>query len=193
MFTGIVRAIGTVSSRKGRSLVVRAPLPRGKAGDSIAVNGACLTVLPPVKSGRLSFDASAETLRLTNLGTLKTGDAVNLEPALRAADALGGHLMSGHVDGRGKVLLLQPLAEGFARLRVSYPPALKGLIARKGSISIDGVSLTVTKATPSFLETVLVPHTLRETTLSRLRRGSVVNLEADMLARYAKAALESLR
>lgn len=191
MFTGIVRMTGTVVSRRRNSLSLRARL-RARVGDSVAVNGACLTILAPARGGTLVFDVSSETLRLTNLGSLKAGDCVNLEPALRAADCLGGHLMSGHIDGRGTVLRIEPLAEGFARLKVSYPSALRGLVARKGSIAIDGVSLTVTKAARGWFETVLVPHTLRQTTLSRLKRGASVNLEADLLARYAKAALASL-
>lgn len=188
MFTGIIQAVGTVSARGRTSLAVRAPL-RAKPGDSVAVNGACLTVTRPPKGGTLSFDVSDETWRLTNLGGLSAGAPVNLEPALKAGDALGGHMVSGHVDARGAVLEHETLANGFTRLRIELPAALKGLVALKGSIAIDGVSLTVTRVSPRWFETVLVPHTLSHTNLSSRETGDVVNLEADLIARYVRAAL----
>lgn len=189
MFTGIIQAVGSVATRSRSGLSVKSAL-RARPGDSVAVNGACLTITKPAK-GVLSFDVSDETWNLTNLGSLEKGARVNLEPALRAGDPLGGHLVSGHVDARGRVLALEPLPEDFARLRVTLPPALKGLVALKGSVAIDGVSLTVTGVGPAWLETVLVPHTLAQTNLSRLSTGDLVNLEADMLARYVRSALRS--
>lgn len=189
MFTGIIQSLGRVRAVGRSSLELDAPLKGLRGGDSVAVNGACLTVVPPVKKGRLFFEVSAETFRLTNLGSLKPGDPVNLEPALKAGDALGGHLVSGHVDARAKVLEIRRLADGFTRFRVELPAALEGLVALKGSICIDGTSLTVTGVSDGWLETVLVPHTLENTNLGARRAGDVVNLEADLLARYVRAAL----
>ena len=185
MFTGIIQAVGTVHARGRTGLAVKTPL-RARPGDSVAINGACLTITRPPKSGTLSFDVSNETLRLTNLGSLAPGDPVNVEPALKAGDALGGHMVSGHVDARGAVLEHETLPEGFTRLRVQLPPALNGLVALKGSVAIDGVSLTVTKVAPKWFETVLVPHTLSHTNLSARKAGDVVNLEADLIARYGQ-------
>lgn len=188
MFTGIIQAVGTVASRGRAGLSIKAPLS-ARPGDSVAVNGACLTVTSPPKGGRLHFDVSDETWRLTNLGDLSAGAPVNLEPALKAGDALGGHMVSGHVDARGRILELEPLEGGFARLRVELPAALKGLVALKGSVAIDGISLTVTRVGPKWFETVLVPHTLARTNLGRRKAGQIVNLEADLIARYVRAAL----
>lgn len=188
MFTGIIQAVGTVASRGRTALSVKAAM-RARPGDSVAINGACLTITKPPKNGLLSFEVSDETWRLTNLGALAVGEPVNVEPALKAGDALGGHMVSGHVDARGKILELEALPNGFWRLRVELPAALKGLVALKGSVAIDGISLTVTKVTPKWLETVLVPHTLTHTNLSRRKPGQVVNLEADLIARYVRAAL----
>lgn len=188
MFTGIIQEVGVVEARRGSRLAVRMSL-RARAGESVAVNGACLTVVSPVRRGALSFDVSEETFRLTNLSTLRPGAPVNIEPALRAGDALGGHLVSGHVDAKGTVLARERLPAGFARLRVSLPKSLKGLVALKGSIAVDGISLTVTAAGRDYFETVLVPHTLENTNLGERRKGDAVNLEADVIARYVKAAL----
>ena len=188
MFTGIIQEVGTVASRGRNGLAIKAAL-RARPGDSVAVNGACLTATKPSRRGTLAFGVSDETWRLTNLGSLAEGAAVNLEPALKAGDALGGHLISGHVDARGKVLELVPLPEGFARLRVELPAALKGLVALKGSVAIDGASLTVTGVSARWLETVLIPHTLACTNFRRLKKGAIVNLEADLIARYVRAAL----
>lgn len=193
MFTGIIQSLGRVRSVGRSTLEIDTALGGFRGGDSVAVNGACLTVVPPVKKGRLFFEVSAETFRLTNLGSLKPGDPVNLEPALKAGDALGGHLVSGHVDARAKVLEIERLANGFTRFRVELPPALKGLVALKGSICMDGTSLTVTGVSSSWVETVLVPHTLKQTNLGSRKKGDVLNLEADLLARYVKAALAEAR
>ena len=189
MFTGIIQTLGRVRSISRSTLEVEAAVRDLKAGDSVAVNGACLTIVPPLKKGRLSFQVSDETWRLTNLGALKTGSPVNIEPALKAGDALGGHLVSGHVDARAKVLELEKLANGFTRFRVELPAALRGLVALKGSVCMDGTSLTVTGVSKTWLETVLVPHTLKNTNLGAKKKGDVVNLEAYLLARYVRAAL----
>lgn len=188
MFTGIIQRTGQVAEKRGSVLRVRADLS-ARAGDSVAVNGTCLTVTAPVTRGKLSFDVSRETWDRTSLGALSAGDVVNLEPALRAGDALGGHLVSGHVDAPAKLLALSPLSGGFATLRVELPAYLKTFVAVKGSIAVDGISLTVTKVGRGFFEVAIVPHTLAHTNLSRRKPGQKVNLEVDMIARYVKAAL----
>lgn len=188
MFTGIIQSMGRVASKDHRSLRVAARLSV-KPGDSVAVNGTCLTVTAPISRGTLCFDVSDETWTRTSLGELKTGERVNIEPALKAGDALGGHLVSGHVDARGKILAIEPLPEDFARLRVSLPPQLKRLVAVKGSVAVDGISLTVTRVGRGWFEAALVPHTLKHTNLSSCRPGQRVNLEADLIARYVQAAL----
>ena len=188
MFTGIIQSTGRVLHRDGRRLEVRAPI-KARAGDSVAVNGTCLTVTPPLKKGKLRFDVSQETWDRTSLKNLKPGDGVNLEPALRAGDLLGGHLVSGHVDAAAKLIALEQQKGGFARLRVELPKILKGLVAVKGSIAVDGISLTVTKVGPNYFEAALVPHTLKATNLEEAKPGRLVNLEADVIARYVQAAL----
>lgn len=165
---------------------------RASRGESVAVNGACLTVTRR-GAGILSFDVSQETFRLTNLSRLSKGSRVNLERSLRLGDTLGGHLVSGHVDAPGLILFIKKLPKGFARYRVSLPPALRGFAAYKGSIAIDGVSLTVTAVGRDWFETVLIPETMKRTTLGRVKPGDPVNLEADTIARYVRAALEARR
>jgi riboflavin synthase len=189
MFTGIIQEVGRVLERGASRLRVSARLTGLKAGASVAVNGACLTVIPPLSPRRLAFDVSGETWKRTNLGELSAGMPVNLEAALRAGEPLGGHLVSGHVDARAEILELERARGGFVRLRVALPKALKGLVALKGSVAVDGISLTVTAVGRGWFETVLVPHTLRRTTIGRRRPGQYVNLEADLLARYVRQAL----
>jgi riboflavin synthase len=194
MFTGMITAVGIVREVKpttgGTRVVVDADkldLGDVAVGDSIAVNGACLTVValaPPL----LSFDVSQETLNCT-LG-FAVGAQVNLEKSLRLADRLGGHLVSGHVDGVGVVT--QVAAVGENRLFVVEAlPELARYIARKGSIAVNGVSLTVNTVNGAVFEVNLIPHTLRETNLGLLQPGARVNLEADMLARYAERLTEN--
>ena len=189
MFTGIIEKNGTVVSRRGRLLKVRAALGRVTRGSSVAVNGVCLTVVGrpgPV----LSFDVSPETDRLTDLRALGAGDAVNLERPLRLGDQVGGHLVSGHVDAAARILASERGADGFALLRVALPKALAPLVARKGSVAVDGVSLTVNKVGPGFFECQLIPETLSRTTLGVKKPGDRVNLEADLLARHLARLLE---
>lgn len=190
MFTGLIRDIGVVKSVKNGAMELLSHLSC-EPGDSVAVNGACLTVLPSSKGGKLAFDLSDETLRLTNLGDLDNGSEVNLEPALKMGEALGGHLMTGHIDAKGEVLAITELPGRFVRIRVSLPAALKGLVTQKGSIAIDGVSVTVTAAGSDHFETVLIPHTLKKTNLSRRKKGDPINLEADPIARYVRSILEN--
>jgi riboflavin synthase len=189
MFTGLVREVGTVASMEGGRLTIDAPeTARGvQLGDSVAIDGVCLTVVACVDS-TLSFDAVPETLSRTALGTLDQGSRVNLEPALRAGDALGGHYVQGHVDGVGKVLSVAPEGEG-RRVRFEAPVELLKYIVAKGSIAVQGTSLTVAAVDETGFEVALIPHTLQETTFGDLVPGLPVNLETDVLAKYVEKLL----
>jgi riboflavin synthase len=198
MFTGIVQAVGRIVSAEPAADGFRLAIESGTfagadtaVGDSIALNGCCLTVVA-VDAGTMRFDVSAETLRCTS--GLDSAGAVNLEKALRFSDRLGGHLISGHVDGVGVVERLTPVAEGgSALLEVAAPVELARFIAPKGSIAIDGVSLTVNSVEGHRFSVNLIPHTLAVTTLGALRAGVRVNLEADMIARYVERLHETHR
>jgi riboflavin synthase len=199
VFTGIVREVGTVDAVEmyegSARLTVRAPRTAAatQAGDSVAVNGVCLTATaPPGADGALAFDAVPETLSRSTLGRLAAGDRVNLEPALRAGDPLGGHIVQGHVDGLARVTALEPEGDG-ARLIAEVPPPLARLCVEKGSIALDGVSLTIAELGPGpgTIAVALVPHTLAETTLGRLAPGDDVNVEADILAKHVERLLEA--
>lgn len=192
MFTGIINQLGQIEKRTATTLEIAAKIPKPKLGASIAVNGVCLTVVK-TSNGKHRFDVGPDTWKRTNLGSLRTGQAVNIEPALRHGDELGGHFVTGHVDASAEIISLEAWGEGFWRLRVELPPLLRGLVATKGSIAIDGISLTVTAVGKDFFEVMLVPHTLRNTNLGRRTAYEKVNLEADPLARYAMAAAEALR
>jgi len=202
MFTGIVQDVGHVLALERREgdvrLRIAAPrlsLAATQPGDSIAVSGVCLTALDIERDGPLpSFaaDVSNETLSLTTLGTLTIGDRVNLEPALRAGDALGGHLVSGHVDGLGEVISIESDARS-VRMRFACPPALARYFARKGSVAIDGVSLTINEVGAADFGVNLIPHTQTVTTLGEFVVGRRVNLEVDQVARYVERLLESTR
>jgi riboflavin synthase len=189
MFTGIIQAVGKIAAieQKGddarlRIDTVSLDMSDVNTGDSIAVSGVCLTAVEHSASGFTS-DVSGETLSRTTLGQLRTGDAVNLEKALTLNTPLGGHLVSGHVDGVGTVVSRE--AEGRSvRFRFEAPDALARYIAEKGSICIDGVSLTVNAVNGVKFDVNIVPHTLAETTLDNFQPGSKVNLEVDLLARY---------
>lgn len=186
MFTGIVQAVGKIVSV--RPFVVNAgrlPLTDVRVGDSICVQGACLTVTKKLGK-RLSFDVSQETLECTS--GLERAGAVNLEKALRLADRLGGHLVSGHVDGVGLLVLVKGSVYTFRA-----PKAVARYVAPKGSICIDGVSLTVNRVRGADFEVNLIPHTLKVTTLARLKPGAEVNMEADLVARYAERLLTAPR
>ena len=181
MFTGLVREVGTVASFEDGRLVVETAIEAG-LGDSVAVDGVCLTVVED-GGGRLAFDVVPETL-----GRVKPfGERVNLEPALRAGEPLGGHYVQGHVDGVGTVDRVEPEGDG-ARVGIAAPELARYLV-EKGSIAVDGVSLTVARLTETGFEVALVPHTLAATTLSELTPGAVVNLEADVLAKYVERLL----
>ena len=186
MFTGIISHQGRFRGyRKGRSeMAVEAPglAARLTAGGSIAVNGVCLTLVGTERDA-LRFDLSRETLSRSTLGSLNPGDMLNLELPLTLADPLSGHLVSGHVDGVGKVLRASSRPPG-RRLTVSFPAALRPFFVPKGSVAVDGVSLTVASLGPSSFEVELIPTTLASTNLGALRGGARVNLECDMLGKY---------
>jgi len=192
VFTGLVEAVGTIQRverrSKGLRLSVEAgrlPLARIRIGDSICVQGACLTVVR--RRGKvLQFDVSQETLACTT--DLDSHGPVNLERSLRLGDALGGHLVTGHVDGLGKVVSLRRNGESVL-LALTVPEGLTRFVARKGSLCVNGVSLTVNRAHARSVDINLIPHTLKVTTLSRLAPGAKVNLEVDLVARYVERML----
>lgn len=196
MFTGLIEGVGILVSCESRNGDARLRVQAGTLaldaialGESIAVNGACMTVVE-FDAGSFAFDASNESLALTTLGRLPIGARVNLERAMRAGDRLGGHLVSGHVDGVGVVLETRPDARA-QRWRFAAPPALLRYIARKGSICVDGVSLTVNAVDGEAFEVALVPHTLTHTAFSTTKIGDVVNLEIDLVARYVERLLQA--
>jgi riboflavin synthase len=190
VFTGIVRERGRVVSidggAEGVRLCVAAPQAAAKAaiGDSVAISGVCLTVVS-VAEDEVAFDAVAETLRRSSLGRLRAGDDVNVEPALRAGEPLGGHYVQGHVDAVGRVRSVEPEGDG---LLVSFdaPAEVARYCVEKGSITVEGVSLTITEVDEQGFAVALVPHTLAETTLGAIHVGDEVNLEADVLAKYVE-------
>jgi riboflavin synthase len=190
MFTGIVRELGLVEAVDGGvdgvRLRVRAPQAAAQAsvGDSVALNGVCLTVTD-VEDERLAFDAVPETLARTTLGRLRPNTEVNVEPALRAGEPLGGHIVQGHVDGVGRVVRLTPEGAG-NRMEVEAPADILRYCVEKGSICAEGVSLTVAGLGPETFAVALIPHTLEMTTLGRLVPGDEVNLEVDVLAKYVE-------
>jgi riboflavin synthase len=191
VFSGIIEVVGTVAAlerrRAGVQLTIRSTLRGLTLGESIAVNGACMTVTRR-RAGTFAVDVSAESLRRSTLGTLRTGARVNLERSLRMGDRLSGHLVFGHVDGVGALADVRPEGEG-ALYRFTMPAALAALLVEKGSIAVDGVSLTVFSCTNRSFTVALIPHTLAVTTLGGLRPGARVNLESDMLARYVERAV----
>lgn len=194
MFTGIIQATGALERIEPRGGDVRLGITTGKLdlrrtqlGDSIAVNGVCLTAIE-LGPGRFAADVSRETLSLTTLGEMQPGSTVNLEQALTLATPLGGHLVSGHVDGVGRVLGRQDDARS-VRLRIEAPRDLARYIAPKGSIAVDGTSLTVNSVEGSTFGLNIVPHTLEETLIGRYREGTRVNLEVDLIARYLERLL----
>jgi len=186
MFTGIVREVGTVVSFDGSRLVVAAAeTPAGAAvGDSVAVAGVCLTVVESAK-GRLAFDVVRETLSRSALGRLEPGGAVNLEPSLRVGDQLGGHVVQGHVDAVGRVRSVTQEGDG-RRVWVDAPENVLAYCIEKGSIAVDGVSLTIAGFDEEGFEVALIPHTLAVTTLGSLEPGAEVNLEADVLGKVVE-------
>jgi len=192
MFTGLVQALGEITAKQAQGqavrLVVRAPGPASEAriGDSVAVNGCCLTVVE-IDGETLAFDVIPETLDRTSIGAQDVGGVVNLELPLRPTDRLGGHFVQGHVDVVSKLIDKAESGDGDVRLRFSVPEALEGHIVEKGSIAIDGVSLTVASVEGDEFSVALIPHTLEVTNLGRMEPGARVNLEGDILAKYVAA------
>jgi len=186
MFTGIVLEVGTVVAFHGARLMLAAPETAATAavGDSVSVAGVCLTVVE-VEEGRLAFDVVPETLSRTALGGLEPGEVLNLEPSLRVGDRLGGHVVQGHVDGVGRVRSITPDGDS-RRMWVDAPQAVLGYCTEKGSIAVDGVSLTVAAFDDDGFEVALIPHTLAVTTLGRLESGDELNLEADVLGKVVE-------
>ena len=193
MFTGIIEDLGTVESLKptdqGAVISIHTSIPVAEIsiGDSITVNGACLTVISKAP-GRFAMDVSAETLRCTGLGGVKLGSRVNLERCLTLGKLLGGHLVSGHVDGTGRVVAIKP--EGDSKLfTFEVAPEQARYLVEKGSVAIDGTSLTIFSLKDCSFSVEVIPHTLRCTTLGFLRPGDSVNIENDMLVKYVERIL----
>ncbi len=193
MFTGIVREVGTVAAVDGNTqgiqlrIAARETASSAAIGDSIAIDGICLTA-ERIDDGIIVFHAVEETLSRTSLGGLRAGSEVNVEPALRAGEPLGGHFVQGHVDGVGRVRAVEAAGAG-VRVVVEAPAELLRYCVEKGSIVVDGVSLTIAELSSGAFGVALVPHTLTATTLSALAPGSAVNLEVDLLAKYVERLL----
>ncbi len=189
MFSGLIADLGHLtaisSGANGARLEIETSLAGEiELGDSVAVNGTCLTATS-IEGDRFSADAMSQTLNLTSLGSLEAGDRLNLELALRAGDRLGGHIVQGHVDGVGEVISSE--TEGFStRLRVGLPENLRRFVIPQGSITLEGVSLTVADAADEWIEVALIPETKERTNLGSLRAGRLVNVECDVIARYVE-------
>ncbi|KPJ78690.1 MAG: riboflavin synthase subunit alpha [Deltaproteobacteria bacterium SG8_13] len=190
MFTGIIEGLGTIhsirSSGQGSRLVITADylLENTRIGDSIAVNGACLTAVA-VSGKRFEVDVSRETLRLTTLGTAKTGERVNLERALRLSDRIDGHLVAGHVDGTGQIRDRQAAGNSTV-VAIGVPKSLSRYLIQKGSVAVDGISLTVNDCDDAGFTVSIVPHTGRVTTIGFKQIGAPVNIETDMIGKYVE-------
>lgn len=194
MFTGIIEAVGRVAAIEPKGGDVRLTIDSAgldlsdvALGDSIAANGVCLTVIELTESG-YAVDVSGETLRLTSIGNLQPGSRVNLERAMQAGDRFGGHMVSGHVDGLGEVLSLEEDARS-VRFRIRVPAELARYIAHKGSVTVDGTSLTVNRVEGCEFELNIIPHTFEMTVFGDYRPGSKVNIEVDIIARYLERLL----
>ena len=196
MFTGIVEELGRVRqvipTEGGARLEIEATTVLADAvlGASIAVSGCCLTAVE-LGDGWWAADAVSETLARTSLGSLRSGDPVNLERPVRLADRLGGHLVQGHVDGVGTIARRDPIADGSTRVAIELPHGLARYVVEKGSITVDGISLTVAALRDDGFEVAVIPHTLAVTTLGTKQPGAVVNLEVDVLAKYVERLLRA--
>lgn len=197
MFSGLIGAQGTIHSIEaaaGGGLTLRIAVEPALAAevepkDSIAVNGVCLTATS-VSGNVLAFDVIPETLDRSTLGSLRAGERVNVELSLKLGDRMGGHFVYGHIDTRARILSRKPEGQG-ERVTIECPPALARMICEKAFVSVDGVSLTVASTSPGQFDLALIPETLQRTTLGQRPAGSLVNVEADPLARYAAAAVDS--
>ena len=196
MFTGLIKGTGTVKTAAKGARGARLSISLGEeiarsieAGDSVAVNGACLTVTE-IKADAASFDVSSESLNRTTLGSLASGDRVNLEPALAAGDPLGGHIVQGHVDGVATLDAVTPDGDAKEYRFRTTREILDGIVV-KGSVAVDGVSLTVTAVDAGTLSVVLVPYTLRKTTLADIKPGDAVNIETDIIGKWVRRLLDA--
>ncbi len=194
MFTGIIKATGTISGMERRGGDVRLSVQSGnmpfldyEVGESISVNGVCLTAVALREDG-FDTDVSVETLDVTGLGNLGVGDAVNLEPSLALGDRLGGHLVSGHVDCTGRITRRDSDARSI-RLDIDIPKEFARYVAKKGSVTVDGVSLTINEVSGNTFEVNIIPHTAEATIIGRYAVGTIVNVEVDVLARYLERLL----
>jgi riboflavin synthase len=186
MFTGIIEETGTVISKSPSALTIRARviMPDIKIGDSISVNGVCLTVTK-FNNDSFAIDIMAETMKRTNLGSLKNGDKVNLERALTLSGRLGGHLVQGHVDGKGKISAVEAAGESIL-ITISTSPAIMKYVVEKGFIAVDGVSLTVVSRDDKSFQVSIVKFTRKNTVIGEKKVGDTVNLEADIIAKYVE-------
>ena len=197
MFTGIVEEVGTLRRitvvERGARLEVAAGeiLEEARPGDSIAVNGVCLTVVDK-GAGWFASDVSAETLQRTSLKQANVGTRVNLELPVTPVSRLGGHIVQGHVDRTGELVEIQPSGEGYT-VRIGFPPELGRYIVEKGSIAVDGISLTIAALGDEWFEIAIIPHTWRATNLSTLELGAAVNLEVDLIAKYVERLMKAGR
>lgn len=194
MFTGIIEETGTIRNFSATAdsarieVAARTVLTDARLGDSIAVNGVCLTVVD-LTGDSFAADVSAETLRRTSLKQLQRGTCVNLERPLSPSARFGGHIVQGHVDGTGEFLDVRPEGDGWI-VRIGFPADLARYIVPKGSITVDGISLTVAQLAETWFEIAIIPHTWQITNLSTLRRGATVNLEVDVIAKYVERMLQ---
>jgi riboflavin synthase len=193
MFTGIVEELGAVTAVErfadAARLTIRGAIDDASPGDSIMVNGVCLTVTQ-IAAGSFTADVMLETLSRSSLGGLKAGDPVNLERSVRLADRLGGHLVQGHVDATAPVISRAP-SEHWDVVRIALPPGISRYVVEKGSIAVDGTSLTVSALAPDWFEVSLIPETLKRTTLGTREPGELVNLEVDVIAKYVERLVEA--
>ncbi len=190
MFTGIIEAVGTVARidalAAGRRLTIESPLPASeiRIGESIAIDGACMTVVA-VEDDAFAVDVSSESLRRTTLGDRRPGDRVNLERSLRLGDRLGGHIVTGHIDGTGRIAAITAEGESFI-YTFEVGPELSRLLVDKGSVAVDGISLTCFNCRDDRFDVAVIPHTREVTTLGRKNAGDRVNIENDLLAKYVE-------
>ncbi len=191
MFTGLVEALGNVEEVKRGKLIIRAPFEDVKVGDSIAVNGVCLTATK-IDKGLLYFDLSEETLKRSNLGLLKPQEQVNLERALRAFDRLGGHILQGHVDFISPIVELTKKGEHWS-LKIRVKEGYEMYFVEKGSVGVDGISLTINKVEGLIIHINIIPHTYENTNLKRRKVGDLVNVEVDIIGKYVISYLKRLK